>query len=86
MSTTVITNGSTDTNRKDGQPQKILKSESSYTHKNGVRSVGQGKKIMFADEIGETIYQNNYVDQLHYSNTSYSPDAVPRMGCGCTIS
>lgn len=65
-------------------PTRILKTESSFAHKNG-KTVGQGKKIIFADEVGQMISQNNYVEQLHYSHASYIPGEGPGSGCGCTL-
>ena len=67
---------------------KILKTESTFTQKKtpGGADTNQEKKIIFADEIGETISQSIYVEQLHYSPASGSPAQAPKTRCSCIIS
>jgi hypothetical protein len=68
-------------------PSKILKTESAFAQK---KSPGKGnsteKKIVFADEIGDSISESIYVEQLHYSPASNSPTEAAKTGCSCVIS
>lgn len=66
------------------QPIKILKSESTFAKSFGQRGQNKGKKIIFADENGENIAENVYVEQLHYSTSSYTSTELPK-GC-CLVS
>ena len=66
-------------------PIKILKPESQFTKKN-LSSRGSAKNMKFADEIGEDLSTNNFVEQLHYSASSFDPEDGPKSGCHCIIS
>lgn len=65
-----------------GSAVKILKTESTFAKSFGQRGQNKGKKIVFADENGNSIAENVYVEQLHYSSSSYSASDIPK---GCCI-
>ena len=70
----------------------ILKSESTYSNRNSNNTTNSSKastntkKIQFADDIGEQLAENNYVEELHYSPSSYGQSEAQHMGCNCIIS
>jgi hypothetical protein len=66
-------------------PVKILKLESAFAKAFPTQpSPGTDKKLSFADEHGDPIAENVYVESLHYSTAPYNTTEISK-GC-CIIS
>ena len=66
----------------ENSTQKILKMDSSFAHRSSTQKQNNmSRKVTFADEHGDKICENNFVDQLHYSSSSFSSKEIPAIGC-----
>lgn len=76
-----------DTGSQVNSPVKILKSESTFAKSFGQRNSAstKSKKLQFADEVGNNLTENVFIDQLHYSSNNYSTAPEQTKGC-CIIS
>lgn len=64
-------------------PIKILRNESAFTKSLGRLSSAR-KRLTFADELGDPISENVFVEHLHYSSNHYNNADLPK-GC-CSVS
>lgn len=67
-------------------PVKILKTESTFAKSYGQKNSNNPptKKLAFADEIGNQIAENVFIEHLHYSSNGSTNTDMPK-GC-CLIS